>query len=106
VVANDPALTERLASALRRGIGEANVVPKDPVTTSEDFGVFGRVAGAPSVQLNIGAAEPGDLAKAKEQGKLPPGLHTSKFVPDRERTIRTGVATFTLSVLELLGEKH
>jgi hypothetical protein len=71
--------------------------------SSEDFGVFGRVAGVPSVQLRIGAPEPGEFAKARAEGKFPPGPHTAKFAPDRQRTIRTGVAAFTLSVLELLG---
>jgi amidohydrolase len=103
VVVNDPALTQRLASALRRQLGETNVVTLDPTTSSEDIGVFGRVAGVPSVQLRIGAPEPGQFAKARAEGKFPPGPHTSKFAPDRQPTIRTGVATFTLSVLELLG---
>lgn len=103
VVVNDVALIENLGSALRRSIGEANVVPEEPVMGAEDFGVLGRAAGAPSVQLRIGASEPGEFAKAKAQGKLPPGPHTSKFAPDRERTIRTGVAAFTYSVLALLG---
>jgi amidohydrolase len=103
VVFNDPTLAARLTSALRRALGDASVVPMDPVTSSEDFGVFGRVAGVPSIQLGVGATEPGELAKAKSEGRLPPGPHNSKFAPDRERTLRTGVAAFTLSALELLG---
>jgi amidohydrolase len=103
VVFNDPALTARLASSLRRSLGDANVLPIDPTTASEDFGVFGRVAGAPSVQLRVGASEPAEFAKAKAEGKLLPGPHNSAFAPDRERTIRTGVAAFTLSVLDLLA---
>jgi hippurate hydrolase len=103
VVFNDPALAARLTTALRRGFGDANVVPTEPTTGSEDFGVFGRVAGVPSIQLRVGAVEPGEFAKAKAEGKLVPGPHSPLFAPDRERTIRTGVAAFTLSVLELLG---
>jgi len=103
VVFNDPALAARLTTALRRGLGDANVVPIEPTTVSEDFGVFGRVAGVPSIQLRIGAVEPGEFAKAKAAGKLVPGPHSPLFAPDRERTIRTGVAAFTISVLELLG---
>jgi len=103
VVFNDPALTARLSTALRRGFGDANVVATEPTTASEDFGVFGRVAGVPSIQLRVGAVEPGEFAKAKAAGKLVPGPHSPLFAPDRERTIRTGVAAYTLSVLELLG---
>jgi len=103
VVYNDPALVARLTTALRRTLGDANVVSTDPIMGSEDFGVFGRVAGVPSVQLRIGAVEPVEFAKAKAAGKLVPGPHSALFAPDRERTIRTSVAAFTLSVLELLG---
>ncbi|MDP9226048.1 MAG: amidohydrolase, partial [Actinomycetota bacterium] len=100
VVFNDPALAARLTTALRRGFGDANVVATEPTTASEDFGVFGRVAGVPSIQLRVGTVEPGEFTKAKAAGKLVPGPHSPLFAPDRERTIRTGVAAFTLSVLE------
>ena len=103
VVFNDPALAARLTTALRRGLGDANVVPADPTTGSEDFGVFGRVAGVPSIQLWIGAAESGAFAKANAAGTTVPGLHSPLFAPDRKPTIITGVAAFTLSTLELLG---
>jgi amidohydrolase len=103
VVVNDPALAARLMSSLRRSLGDANVVPAEPTTVSEDFGLFGRVAGVPSIQLRVGSVEPGEFDKAKAEGKLAPGMHTSAFAPDRERTIRGGVASLTLSVLDLLG---
>jgi hippurate hydrolase len=103
VVYNTPALAARLTIALRRDLGEANVVPIEPSMGSEDFGLFGRVAGVPSIQLRIGAAEPSAFANAKATGKTVPGPHSPLFAPDRERTIRTGVAAFTLSVLDLLA---
>lgn len=99
---NDPALTKRLAAALVRSFGEANVVENRPVMGAEDFSEYGR-AGVPSVQLLVGAVEPKRFAEAKAAGALTPGLHSSLFAPDREPTIRAGVATFTLSALELLG---
>jgi len=70
---------------------------------SEDFGLFGHVAGVPSIQLRVGAVEPSAFANAKATGKPVPSVHSPLFAPDRERTIRTGVAVFTLSVLDLLG---
>jgi amidohydrolase len=101
VVVNDPALAARLTSALRRTFGEANVLPISPSSASEDFGVFGRVAGVPSIQLRIGAIEPGEFARAKAAGTLLPSPHSPFFAPDRERTIRSGVAALTSSVLDL-----
>jgi amidohydrolase len=103
VVVNDPTMAARLASALRRAIGESRVVPLTPFSSSEDFGIYGRVAGVPSVMLRVGAIEPGEFAAAKAAGKTLPGPHSPLFAPDREPTIRTGVAAFTVSVQELLG---
>jgi amidohydrolase len=103
VVSNDPALAARLERALQRKLGEANVVRSEPTSASEDFGVFGRVAGVPSIQLRVGMVEPGLFAKAKAEGTFTPGAHTSGFAPDREPTIRGGVSALTLSVLELCG---
>jgi hippurate hydrolase len=102
VVVNDPGLIQRLSAPLKRGFGDA-VGPLEPTSASEDFGVYGRVAGAPKVQLRIGASDPAEFAKAKEAGTLPPGPHNAAFAPAREPTIRAGVSALTLSVLELLG---
>src|ERR1035437_358803 len=101
VVVNDPALAARLMASLRSSLGDASVVPIEPTTSSEDFGVFGRVAVVPSVQLRVGSVEAGEFDKAKAEGRLAPGPHTSGFAPDRERTIRGGVAAYTLAVLDL-----
>ncbi len=105
VVVNDPALAERLLGALRGALGEERAVITEPVTGSEDFGVFGREAGAPGIQFRIGAAEPGALARAKAAGSLPPGPHNSKFAPVREPTIKAGVEAIVVSVMELAGKE-
>jgi amidohydrolase len=101
VVFNDPALSARLTTALRRTLGDANVLAISPSSASEDFGVFGRVAGAPSIQLRVGAIEPGEFARAKAAGTILPSPHSPFFAPDRERTIRAGVAALTYSILDL-----
>ncbi len=105
VVYNDPAMAARLKVALRRGLGDAAVQAIEPTMASEDFGVFGRAAGAPSLQLRVGSIEPDVFDKARAAGQLAPGVHTPFFAPDRERTLRAGVAALTLSTLELLGER-
>ena len=106
VVINDPVLAARLMSSLRGSFGEATVVTMDPATTSEDFGVFGTAAGAPGVQLRVGAVNPEVFARAAASGAVEsiPGPHHPGFAPDPEPTLRTGVAAFTLSALELLGK--
>src|SRR5215831_10253501 len=101
---NDPALTRRLAAMLTRELGQENVVEGKPEMIAEDFGEFGRAAGAPSVLLRVGAAEPARYEAAMKKGEPLPSLHSATFAPDRERTIRTGVTVLTLSALELLGK--
>jgi hippurate hydrolase len=97
-------MTERLAKALSAQLGAAAVVDVDPVMGAEDFGEFGRAAGAPSTQLWVGAVEPAKFEKFKTTGEPLPSLHSSQFAPDRERTLRTGVSALTISALELLGK--
>jgi hippurate hydrolase len=103
VVYNDPKLTGRLIKTLRKRLGDGNVNEVEPKTGSEDFGVYGQSAGIPGVQMRIGASNPTALAQAGATGAVLPGLHTAKFAPDREPTIRTAVTAFTQSVLEVLG---
>jgi amidohydrolase len=107
VVVNDPALAERLRASLRQGLGGHRVDTLEPVMTSEDFGVYGRAAGAPSIQLRIGAIEPGVFARARDAGRLLalPGPHSPHFAPDHERTIKTGAAALALSAMELMGDE-
>ncbi len=103
VVINDPTLAGQLLTALRGKMGEANVLPIQPTSSSEDFGVYGRAAGVPSIQLRVGAIEPRVYAEAKVAGGLAPGAHTAFFAPDREPTIRAGVSALTYSALELFA---
>src|SRR5947209_12711813 len=52
---NDPKLSKRIAAALGAALGADNVVDGEPVMTAEDFGQLGTAAGAPSVQIWVGA---------------------------------------------------
>jgi amidohydrolase len=101
---NDPKLSKRMAAALGAALGSENVLEGEPVMTAEDFGQLGTAAGAPSVQIWVGATEPAKFAAAKKSGERLPGLHSPLFAPDRERTLRTGAATLTTAALEVLGK--
>jgi hippurate hydrolase len=99
---NDPALTKRIAGALQRGLGAANVSEGLPVMAGEDFSEYGR-AGVPATVVWVGAVDPKKFDAAKAGGPPLPSLHSSEFAPDREPTIRTGVKTVTLAAMELLA---
>nr|WP_254614286.1 amidohydrolase [Myxococcus sp. CA056] len=100
---NDPALTRRLTDAVVRVLGEKNVGEAQPVMGGEDFSEYGR-AGVPAVMLWLGAVEPQRFTQSRSGGEPLPSLHSSGFIPDRERTLRTGVTALTTSALELLGK--
>ena len=98
VTYNDPALTARLASAIGREIGGANVVESEQVTVSEDFGLFGLNRTIPTAILPLGAGDPKALAAGTQ-----PGLHSSKYAPhDPAAVLATGVRAATSAVLDLL----
>jgi amidohydrolase len=95
---NDPALTERIAGALTKGMGASNVIRIDPLMVSEDFGRFGVDRKIPICMLNVGAVDPAKIAS----GQRLPSLHSSGFAPLPDPTLRGAIKAMTLAVLELL----
>jgi hippurate hydrolase len=102
---NDPALAHRIHDALAQKLGKANVVEGKPDMVAEDFGEFGKAAGAPSLLIRLGAVEQKKYEAATAAGQPLPSLHSSTFVPDREPTIRADASVLALTTLELLGSK-
>lgn len=98
---NDPALAERMASAVRREIGESEVVEGDQVMVSEDFGRFSDGRKIPTAMLFLGAGDPAKIASGHDV----PALHSSKFAPPPELTLRTGVRALTAMALDVLRKK-
>ena len=104
---NDPALTARVETALKKTLGAGNVVEAKPVMGSEDFGRFGLEGRQiPVCMFNLGAVEPAKVAESLKTGVPLPSLHSSLFAPVPEPSIRTGVAAMTAAVLELLADSR
>ena len=99
---NDPQLTERVASAFRRALGDENVTQVAPIMASEDFGYLSLDHKIPSVIFWLGAVDPAKVKQSKETGIPLPSLHSSLFAPVPEPTLRTGVKAMTAAVLELM----
>ena len=99
---NDPALTARERAALEKALGPENVGTYGVGMGSEDVGVFGLDGKIPVGYFRLGAANPEKFAAAKAAGKHLPGSHTSKFEPDPEPTLRTGVTAMTAVATALL----
>lgn len=99
---NEPQLTERLAAAFARALGQENVVKLEPVMMSEDFGYLSLDQKIPATLFTLGAVDPAKVKQSKETGTRLPSLHSALFEPLPEPTLRTGIKAMTSAVLELL----
>jgi hippurate hydrolase len=99
---NDPVLTERVAGALIKALGQDKVVKAAPVMGSEDFGYLSLDHQIPAMMFWLGASDPARLKHSRETGTPMPSLHSALFAPVPEPTLRTGVKAMTTAVLELL----
>jgi amidohydrolase len=100
-VFNDPALTARLATALRTAMGAERVVEMSAKMTSEDFAEYGR-AGVPAVLLHIGAVNAGRLAEARRTGVPVPAPHSPEWLPELEPTLKGAIQAETAALVELM----
>lgn len=103
---NDPALTKRVHAAIADWLGANAVRTIDPDMVSEDFSLFGRTAErVPICLFRLGAADPAKVAESQRTGTPLPSLHSSKFAPLPEPTIKTGITAMGAAVLDLLTKK-
>ena len=100
---NNPDLTKRLVAVWKNVLGADNVEIVDPTMGGEDFSEYSLPDHSiPAVDFHIGAVDPEKIAQFKKEGKELPSLHSSKFAPVPEPTIRIGVIGMTSAVLELM----
>jgi hippurate hydrolase len=100
---NNPELTKRLVAVWRKSLGNDNVKIVDPTMGGEDFSEYSLPDHSiPAVDFHFGAVEPAKIAEYKQERKELPTLHSSKFAPVPEPTIRTGIGAMTVAVLELM----
>jgi amidohydrolase len=100
---NNPELTKRLVAAWKNVLGPENVEMADPTMGGEDFSEYSLPDHSiPAVDFHIGAVDPEKIAQFKKEGKELPSLHSSKFAPVPEATIRVGIIGMTSAVLELM----
>ena len=102
---NNPELTKRLVAVWKKALGDQNVEMVDATMGGEDFSEYSLLPdhSIPAVNFHVGAVEPAKLAESKKPGAAPlPTLHSSRFAPVPEPTIRTGVVAMTAAVLDLM----
>src|SRR5437899_1257024 len=100
---NNPELTKRLVAVWKKSLGNENVEIVDPTMGGEDFSEYSLPDHSiPAVDFHIGAVDPEKIAESKRTGKSLPSLHSNKFAPVPEPTIRLGVIGLTNAALELM----
>jgi hippurate hydrolase len=102
---NTPELVERVVGALKKTMGDEKVVEREPTMGAEDFGLYGRQEPKiPCFMFRLGSVPAERVAAAKAGGPALPSLHSSKYLPQKETTLRTGVMAMTAAALDLLGK--
>ncbi len=101
---NNPELTQRLIGVWKKVLDDQNVEIVDPTMGGEDFSEFSLPDHSiPAVDFHVGAVAPEKIAASKKPGAMPlPSLHSSKFAPVPEPTIRTGLVAMASAVLDLM----
>jgi hippurate hydrolase len=100
---NNPELTKRLMGVWRQSLGENKVESIEPTMGGEDFSEFTlEDRSVPTCIFWVGAVDPAKVAESKRTGAALPSLHSSKFAPVPEPTIRAGVIAMTSAVLDLM----
>ncbi len=100
---NNPELTKRLVAVWKKELGAENVEAAAPTMGGEDFSEYSLPNHSiPACDFHIGAVDPAKIDEFKKAGKELPSLHSSKFAPVPEPTIRVGIIGMTSAVLELM----
>jgi hippurate hydrolase len=97
---NDVGLTRKTVTMLRDVLGDEKVYERQPMMGGEDFARYGREK-VPIFLYFLGTSSPESVAS----GKPLPSLHSDLYHPVHEPTIRTGVLTMSMAVLNLLDNR-
>ncbi len=101
---NDPELSARGAELFRAFLGDEQVVALPAAMGGEDFGRYHRAKGFPAFMFRLGTVpEDRYQASMKEGGEPLPSLHSSRYAPDAEPTLETGLRATARLAVALLG---
>jgi amidohydrolase len=102
---NDSKLTRKTTELFTEILGADKVLERPLMMGGEDFGRYGRDGGVPICLYWLGTQKPEVVEAASKEGAKPlPSLHSDSFAPVPEPTIKTGVTTMSMAVLNLMGK--
>ncbi len=101
---NEPRLTRKTVALFKDLLGEKGVYERGPIMGGEDFSRYGR-EGVPIFLYFLGTSDPERVVASQRPGADPlPSLHSDSYYPIPEPSIRTGVLTMSMAVLNLVGK--
>jgi amidohydrolase len=102
---NNLELTRKTISLFKQVLGEDKIHTRPTIMGGEDFSRYGLNGEIPIFMYFLGSVSPDRVAASKREGGKPlPGAHTDGYYPLPEPTLRTGVQTMSLAVLNLVGK--
>lgn len=103
---NDTKLTNQTVELFKKLLGDDKVKRREVVMGGEDFGRFGR-AGIPSCMYFLGTIEPEKYQASLKNpvANILPSTHNDSYAPVPEPSIKVGVKTMSMAVLNIAGKK-
>ncbi|HEX5471362.1 MAG TPA: amidohydrolase [Lacipirellulaceae bacterium] len=98
---NDPALTQRVATILKKHLGDNAVELGEAVMGGEDFSRY-KQPGVPICMYRLGAVNQKRLDVFAAKHEPPTSLHSALFYPDIEETLAVGVPSMVYIATDLL----
>jgi hippurate hydrolase len=102
---NDTALARKITSMFEEILGKERVHERPPIMGGEDFGRYGR-EGVPIFMYFLGTIDEARWENSLKPGaKSLPSMHSDSYYPTPEPSIRVGVTTLSMAVLNLVGKE-
>jgi amidohydrolase len=99
---NDVPLAKKTVAVFQNVLGRENVIERPPIMGGEDFGRFGK-EGVPIFMWFLGTVPDDRFAESeKPMGQPLPSMHSDSYAPAPEPSVRTGVRTMSMAVLNLM----
>ncbi len=101
---NSPEFSSQMADFLGGVFGTGRVAIVGPVMAGEDFGEFRQADPdhIDSLIFWVGGRPADQIAAAKKEGKVLPGLHSPFWAPEADKVIGTAAGALTVSALRLM----
>jgi amidohydrolase len=102
---NNADLTRRMAALFSEVLGPDKVAARPPMMGGEDFSRYAMGGEIPILLYWLGTVPPERVAESKREGGKPlPSMHSDSYAPVPEPSVRVGVKTMSMAVLNLLGK--